>query len=51
MSLQDAYVLGQCYASNPQGDFLVDYQRLRIPQTSREVPASHALWLQDLCRS
>jgi 2-polyprenyl-6-methoxyphenol hydroxylase-like FAD-dependent oxidoreductase len=37
MSLQDAFVLGQCYARNPGGDFLADYQRARIPQTSQEV--------------
>ena len=51
MSLQDAMVLGQCFAKHPDAPYeaLAAYQDLRIEPTSREVSflvmiSASALW-------
>lgn len=37
MSLQDSFTLGQCYRDRKGKDFLAEFEKARIPQTSQEV--------------
>ena len=48
MSLQDSFTLGRCYRERESSNFLAEYQRARIPQTTQEVCT--ILELTDICK-